>query len=97
MFIALGNDRPEILIRLEDHVLQAIINISEGKSRDDAIGTLYSQILPLEKDLVNDDNALGWFNLSKTATSVHSTPSTSNFPSTPLAVMPHLIKDRFEG
>jgi hypothetical protein len=85
MFVALGNDRPGILIRLEDHVLQAIIDISEGKSRDESIGALYSLILPLEKDLENDDNALNWFNLSKTATSIPSTPTPSDFPS-----MPHL-------
>lgn len=63
IFLALGNNRPQILVRLEDHVLQAIIGISEGKSREDAMDTLYTQILPLEKDLTNDDDALNWFNI----------------------------------
>jgi len=71
-FLALGNDRPQILLQLEDCVLQAIISISEGKVRENAMETLYTQLLSLEKDLVKDAEALAWFNMVK----VPFTPST---------------------
>jgi hypothetical protein len=97
IFLALGNDRPKILIQLEDYVLQAIIAILEGKSREDIMGTLYSQILSLEMDLANDNEALNWFNLSATDFSIPPTPPLSNFPSTPLAAVPSHLKDNFQG
>jgi len=83
IFLALGNDRPQILVQLEDHVLQAIIGISEGKSREDAMDSLYSQILALEKDLDNNDDALNWFNLCTAV--IPPTPEPSEIPSAPLA------------
>lgn len=64
MFFALGNDRPQILVQLEDHVLHAVIHISEGKATQDAIDTLYSQILSLQEGLASDLVASNWFNLS---------------------------------
>ena len=76
MFEALGNERPQILIQLEDCVLNSIIAISEGKPREEAMHTLYSQLLSLKKDLDNDENALTWFYLP---------PPTPEYPSTPLA------------
>ena len=62
-FFVLGNDHPQILIKLEDCVLQAIISISEGKSCEYAMDTLYSQLFSMEKDLAKDNEALTWFNL----------------------------------
>ena len=50
-FFVLGNDRPQILVKLEDCVLQAIISISEWKSHEYAMDTLYSQLFSMEKDL----------------------------------------------
>jgi hypothetical protein len=86
IFVALGNDRPQILITLEDHVLQAIIGISEGMSIQDAMDKLYSQIKSLQDDLADDVVALSWFNL---------TSPPSDIPSTPLS-MPNLLKDKFQ-
>lgn len=97
IFDALGNDRPQILIELEDHVIRAIIGISEGKSREDAMGFLYSQIQSLQKDLANDDNALNWFNLTKATSSIPPTPPPSKIPFTPLPKMPVVVKDLFHG
>ena len=45
--------------------------------------TLYTQILPLEKDLNDDDDALNWFNLCMAVTP--PVPEPSEIPSTPLA------------
>ena len=90
VFLALGNDRPQILVQLEDCVLHAIIAISEGKPSEAAIDALHSQVQSLVKDLDDDAKVLNWFNQSKaafTAPSI-SQPSTSQpseFPSTPLA------------
>jgi hypothetical protein len=91
MFIVLGNDRPQILVQLEDHVLQAIICILEGNSRDNVIDTLYSQLVSLEEDLANDDKAMNWFNFAPPIT------ETSEFPSTPMGPSPNLAKDMFRG
>ena len=49
---------------------------------------LYSQIQSLEKELADDDAALDWFNLRT---------SVSEIPSTPLALMPHHLKNKFQG
>ena len=46
--MALGNNRPQILLRLEDCVLNAVISITEGKTRENIIDDLYSQISSLE-------------------------------------------------
>jgi hypothetical protein len=83
IFHALGNNRPQILVQLEDHVLQAVVDILDGKSCDNAVDNLYSQILSLEDDLANDHEALEWFNLSKSASSIPFTPPPSEFPSIP--------------
>ena len=83
IFVALGNDRPPILVRLEDCVLKAIISISEG-SRENAMDTLYSEISPMEKDLANDKDAMTWFNLSMTDSAAPAMPTPYEIPSTPL-------------
>ena len=57
----LGNDCPQILVKLEDCVLQAIISISEGKSREYAMDTLYYELFSMEKDLAKNNEALTWF------------------------------------
>jgi hypothetical protein len=80
IFLALGNERPQILVQLEDCVLEAIVAISEGKPRENAMKMLYSELMRLEKALVDDEDALGWFNLLKddivtTSTLPPSTPS----------------------
>ena len=80
VFNALGNNRPEILIWLEDQVLHAIIDISEGKPREDAMSTLYSQIRSKEKELADDDAALNWFNLHTTPSSKTTTPEIFSTP-----------------
>jgi len=83
IFNALGNERPEILVRLEDCVLEGIIAISEGKPREEAMHMLHSRISTLMKDLAKDDSALSWFNLFNDAFPVHPTTTPSDFPSTP--------------
>ena len=83
VFNALGNDRPEILIQLEDSVLNGIIAISEGIPREEAMHTLYTAISSLMMDLNKDGNALSWFDLPNT--------ETSEFPSTPSA--PNVAED----
>lgn len=97
VFIALGNDRPEILIRLEDQVLKAVIAVSEGKSREDVMRSLHSDIQSLEKELAEDDVALNWFNLRATASSVPSKTATREIPVSPLASLAHHRRNRFEG
>ena len=74
----------------------AIIAISEGKLRFDAMSTLYAQIQCLEKDLANDDTALNWFNLLSPVSPNGFKNTASEVPSTPLALMPHL-KNNFQG
>jgi hypothetical protein len=100
IFIALGNDRPEILVKLEDRVLEAIIAISEGKSSENALDCLYSELSLLENDLTSDVDAMGWFNLMKAGFSIPPTPPPSVFPS----VLPstpstgaYLNIDKFQG
>jgi hypothetical protein len=91
VFVALGNDRPPILVKLEDSVLEAIIAISEGKSSENVLDTLYSQVILLEEDLKNDSNAMNWFNLltpSFSAVPTPPTPSFSALPTPPASVFP---------
>jgi hypothetical protein len=65
------------------------MDISQGKSRENAIENLYSQLSSMEDELCKNSDALTWFNLglpSKSSSKSHSTshstsPSTS--PSTP--------------
>ena len=85
IFLALGNNRPQILVQLEDRILHAIIAISEGESSETVIDALHLQILLLEKDLDNNDEALNWFDLSMATFSSITLPS--KIPSTPLAGM----------
>jgi hypothetical protein len=85
IFQALGNERPQILVRLENYVLDAIVAISEGKSRENVMHDLYSQILPLENDLRNESSAMAWFDFSTAFVPVSSTPELSEYPSTPSA------------
>jgi len=86
IFNALGNGRPQILVKLEDFVLESIISISEGKPREEAVQILHSQISSSMKDLREDDDAMLWFKFPKAPRPVHSTPLPfEEFPSTPLA------------
>jgi hypothetical protein len=86
IFVALGNDRPQILVQLEDCVLEAIVAISEGKPRENAMQNLYSNLTGLEKALIDDKDALTWFNLSKDDIVSPSTlPPSTLRPSTPPA------------
>jgi hypothetical protein len=84
VFIALGNDRPQILFDLEDKVLEAIISICEGRSREDVMETLCSQLRALEQKLVEDEAALTWFDFNNAAASSSSTPLPSEGQSNPL-------------
>jgi hypothetical protein len=82
IFSDLGNTRPEILVRLEDYVLECIISISEGNSREEAMQILYSQISSSMESLRSDKIAMSWFDLS----SGFHTDSTSpifQYPATP--------------
>ena len=83
-FVVLGNDRPQVLIQLEDCVLHAIISISKGKPRDSVMDGLHSQLSSLQNDLLNDSEALSWFNLVTACPASPSTPPPSEFPSNPL-------------
>jgi hypothetical protein len=85
IFQALGNERPQILVRLENYVLDAIVSISEGKSRENVMQDLYSQMLPLENDLRNEPSAMAWFDFSTPSAPASSTPELSEYPSTPFA------------
>ena len=78
IFLALGNNRPKILVKLEDCVLQAVLEIAQGKSTEGVIDGLCSQVESLHEDLGNDDEALNWFNLCSPAFSAPMTPSASN-------------------
>jgi len=85
IFNALGNERPEILVQLEDYVLEGIISVSEGKPREEAMDALHSNISSLMKDLADDHDALTWFNLSTDGIDIRESRPPSEFPSTPLS------------
>jgi hypothetical protein len=95
VFMTLGNDRPQVLIDLEDQVLQAVIYLSQGKSRGDVMDTLHSQIAMLVKDLKNDEIAQNWFDCSTAPASISSNPPGSESPSTPLRPGRQLYFDSF--
>jgi hypothetical protein len=76
----LGNNRPEILVKLEDSVIRAILDISQGISTEAVLDTLYHQIELLQKDLAIDHEALDWFNLSRPAFSAPLTPPVGPIP-----------------
>ena len=85
-FVALGNNRPQILVKLENCVLGAIMDISQGKSRDNAIENLYSQLSSMEDELCRDNDALTWFNLglaSKSSSTSQSTSFSNSHPFSP--------------
>jgi hypothetical protein len=91
IFLALGNERPQILIQLEDFVLLAIVGLSEGRGRDIVMDSLYSQILSLENDLASNEDALSWFNIATgdLATGEFETPLS---PAAPLFVpLPNVL------
>jgi len=73
------------------------MSISEGKPRGDVMDALYSQLGMVEKDLVDDDEALKWFDLTTPA--LPSTPL--SIPQlTPLPVVtaiPIILKEGFQG
>lgn len=66
-------------------------------SIENAMDDLHFQISSLHKDLVDDDIAMNWFDLSLDVFSIPSASQSSDIPSTPLAAMPNLIKDKFQG
>jgi hypothetical protein len=84
IFVALGNNRPRILVELEDCVLRAIIAISKGTPTDMVVDLLHSQIQSLQKDLGEDVEALNWFKLADKDILTTLTPPPSEIPTTPL-------------
>jgi len=70
----LGNDRPKILVKVEDCVLQAIFDLCEGKAITPVIDALHLCVEMLQKDLGNDEEALNWFDFSRPAFSAPLTP-----------------------
>ena len=66
---------------IENCILEAIIALSEGQSRENAMHDLYSKILLLENDLCKDESALTWFNFPSSFC-IPSTPSSSGLPVT---------------
>jgi hypothetical protein len=89
IFSALGNNRPQILVQIEDFVLQAIISISEGKPCDEVLDTLCSQVSSSENSLQEDEVAMNWFNFSTSDLDIPSRPIPSEIPSTPFAGQSH--------
>jgi hypothetical protein len=82
----LGNGRPTVLIKLENSVLKAIIDIAQGKATEAVVDALYYQIESLHKDLLNDEKAVEWFHLSNAPLlSAPLTPAVTALPSTSLA------------
>lgn len=61
IFHRLGNNRPEILITIEDQILHAIDDISRGAALLPVIRQLYQSIESSQLSLVNDRVALNWF------------------------------------
>lgn len=82
MFIALGNNRPQVLVNVEDKVLEAIVAVSDGMSPQKVLDVLYSEVFLLEKDLSSDVEAMSWFDLFTDDFSI-PTPPPSAFHSTP--------------
>jgi hypothetical protein len=88
LFIALGNNRPPILVQLEDYVLQGIVGVMEGRSHEDVLDTIFSQIESIEDHLTGNEDALNWFSLySMDPVSASPRPPPSGIPSTPVAGM----------
>ena len=90
IFNVLGNERPGILVKIEDCILEAIIALSEGQLRENAINDLYSKIMVLEHDLCKDESALTWFNFP-TSSRIPSTPPLSGLPVTPSSGLSNLF------
>lgn len=92
----LGNERPQILVRLENHILRAVVSILEGNSPENVMNALHAQMAPLEKVLGADDEALNWF--KPTSSPRSPSPPPSYFPITPSAGGPlFLLKDKILG
>jgi hypothetical protein len=83
-------------------VLQAIIGISDGKSREDVMEELYEEIRSMEMDLHNNDIALNWFNVNTVSLSVPLTPL-PGMHTFIFYVVPHLtinyaaVPNKFQG
>jgi hypothetical protein len=75
-FVTLGNDRPKVIVELEDSVIEAVIAISEGKSRENVMDNLYSKLSSQEEYLDKDEKALDWFNCVTDPLTDPSRPST---------------------
>ena len=61
-------------------------------SRENVIDDLYSQIIPLEKVLMEDDDAMRWFKLVQEPITIPSTCLPSSFPlESPTGAVPHFI------
>jgi hypothetical protein len=99
MYLALGNSRPTTLVKLENCVLQAVLDICSGNATKPTIDTLYISVERLLKDLRNDDQALNWFNISSPALSAPLTPLHRPHPgkSIPPHSIVHLITLRMIG
>jgi hypothetical protein len=82
-FLTLGNNRPKILVQIEDCVLHAIVELSKGKSRDNTMDALYSQLFSLKDVLRNDEGALAWFDFATASSAIPSTPSPSSLAPIP--------------
>lgn len=81
IYLTLGNNRPQILVKLEDLVLQAILNICEGQSTQRIVVSLSHDIELFQTDLASNNEAVNWFNLSRPAV---SPPLTTPVGPTPL-------------
>lgn len=79
-------------------MLEAIIAISQGKPREDALQSLHTQISLLMEDLGKDRDALTWFNLSTDKSVDGSIPPLPEPPSTPAAAgVRNRLSDQFLG
>jgi len=69
----------------EDQVLEAIVSLCRGKSREDVMNTLYGQLETSAEELAKDQRALEWFNLTQNTPSKSSTatPTEVSFPGAP--------------
>lgn len=75
----LGNGRPPVLLKLEDCVLQAVVNIAEGREVEDVINDLHSQIQVLSEDLGADCEAMNWFDITIPTADLCVTPFDTSF------------------
>ena len=90
-FVALGNNRPQILVNLEDKILEGIIAISEGSPTENVLDSIYSEMLLAEKDIRSDVDAMKWFDLLTADISIPPTPPPSVFPPTTSTAAPPIF------